>query len=286
MSLQAQRKKPSERNVEIYYAILADEMSRKEAAEKHNITPQRVSKIVRTVAAWILQKGIESTFLPAEQIYLAHDAHLYGLRKFKTLALAAFEQTRAPQIAPDKTATPGKWIPAKPDIRCLAKAMDADKAIVETRIAMAHAQERLQNKQEQERRETVKAERIQASRDRRTREAFREARQEADRLGLTAQLQELCDRGNTSAMQAMAMLQSDGVTPSEDSTSITPPAGAMPEFERTPARGERTGGTRREQTFGSSRVAPSGKASVAAANSPSGAVSPMPKSKTPLGKVG
>jgi hypothetical protein len=140
MSLPSPRKKPSERNVNIYYAVRADERSLQEVGEEHKITPQRVSKIVRTVAAWMLKKAGRDTTVPCEQSFLAHDVHLHSLRRYKLMAIAAFEMSCQEKIGPKDCATPGKWIPPKPDIRCLAKAMDADKQIEQTTIAMAYAQ--------------------------------------------------------------------------------------------------------------------------------------------------
>src|SRR5690242_9226357 len=104
MSLKSPRKKPSERNIEVYYAVRADEMTCEQAGEHYKITPQRVSKIVRTVAAWMLKKAGESTQVPCQQSFLAQDVHLHSLRKFKLKAIAAFDLTCQDRQAPPDSA--------------------------------------------------------------------------------------------------------------------------------------------------------------------------------------
>jgi hypothetical protein len=137
MSLLKKPTKPSERNINIYYAVVGDEATRGQVAEAFNITRQRVGAIVRRVARWIAKKAAENDMPLAEQRYLAEDAHLHALHKHKKAAMEMFEKSQKDRYAPDDSSTPKKWFPARPSVQFLAKAMDADQAIAETTIARA-----------------------------------------------------------------------------------------------------------------------------------------------------
>lgn len=106
---------PSQRDIEIYYAVNATHQRQADVARSKHLSQSRVSRICAAVRHWIAL-GKPGACQPVEaQVYLATDLWQHRLAYYEQQADAAFRQTCQPP-ADDK--------PAKPDPRLLKQAVD------------------------------------------------------------------------------------------------------------------------------------------------------------------
>lgn len=121
---------PSQRDIEIYYAVNARHQRQADVASNKHLSQSRVSRICAAVRHWIAL-GKPGACQPVEaQVYLATDLWQHRLAYYEEQADAAFRQTCAP---------PSDDKPAKPDPRLLKQAIDCAREQYQLASVMATA---------------------------------------------------------------------------------------------------------------------------------------------------
>jgi hypothetical protein len=128
---------PSDRDRNIYYDCLAG-MTQRRAAEKYEITQARVCQIVKQFKLWRVAYAAEEEFSGAEQDFLANDALLELCERGKEMALQGWEMSLKPQQQETEEGR-GRWIPAKPDMRCIKQMIECGQKAVEATKNMESA---------------------------------------------------------------------------------------------------------------------------------------------------
>lgn len=121
---------PSQRDIEIYYAVYARQQRQADVASAKHLSQSRVSRICAAVRHWIAL-GKPGACQPVEaQVYLATDLWQHRLAYYEQQADAAFRQTCQP---------PSDDKPAKPDPRLLKQAIDCAREQYQLASVMATA---------------------------------------------------------------------------------------------------------------------------------------------------
>ena len=121
---------PSQRDIEIYYAVYARQQRQADVATDKHLSQSRVSRICAAVRHWIAL-GKPGACQPVEaQVFLATDLWQHRLAYYEAQADAAFRQTCQP---------PSDDKPAKPDPRLLKQAVDCAREQYQLANVMATA---------------------------------------------------------------------------------------------------------------------------------------------------
>ena len=121
---------PSQRDIEIYYAVYARQQRQADVASDKHLSQSRVSRICAAVRHWIAL-GKPGACQPVEaQVYLATDLWQQRLAYHELQADSAFRQTCQP---------PSDDKPAKPDPRLLKQAVDCAREQYQLASVMATA---------------------------------------------------------------------------------------------------------------------------------------------------
>ena len=121
---------PTDRNLEIYQDVAAG-MSQRQAAQKYSLSQPMISKIVKQHKLWVVAAAPDPEFSYDQADFLALDALCETLAWSKERAHEAYEESCQPRQAPSEEGRPGRWYPAKPDMRCLKQMNEcAEKFVV------------------------------------------------------------------------------------------------------------------------------------------------------------
>ncbi|HVK82012.1 MAG TPA: hypothetical protein VM915_15530, partial [Verrucomicrobiae bacterium] len=131
---------PSDRDFEIYYDVIAREKKQAEVAKEYNLSPARVSQIVRRVGDFIADYAPLAERSPAQQIYLARDAFNVVLMNVATLAQNTFVEQHGWCRKSEESNTPGRR-PPRADPRLLSCAIQATQQQVENTVKLAEVGE-------------------------------------------------------------------------------------------------------------------------------------------------
>jgi hypothetical protein len=174
---------PSDRDRKIYYDYLSGMRTQQQLAEEHNLTQARVSQIVKQFKDWRIAYAASEEYSGPEQDFLANDALLDILERGKQMALHGYAVSCEPQeqeVAEGERR--GRWVPAKPDMRCVKQYVECGEKTVVALKNMEAARYLIKCDRDRDPKyQAEKAQRWREECERRVDEQIRRDREEAER---------------------------------------------------------------------------------------------------------
>ena len=135
-------KSPSDRDFEIYYAVMAHDRKQMDVAAKYKISQPRVSQILRRVERFLAEYAPLRERTPRQRMYLALDCYNEALAGYSATAKQSFEDQHGWNRKAEESNTPGRR-PPRADARLLGIGIQAIKLQIENQEKLVKAEEEL-----------------------------------------------------------------------------------------------------------------------------------------------